>query len=84
MVPQTFADNPTYFHLKNIRQGIYLVIQQTSSEKREYIPIGFLDDQSICSKKLLLMENPTFYHFAILTSSVHMIWMRTVGGRLKK
>ena len=83
LVTQKIANNPTHFHVENMPQGIYLVIPQTSSEKREYIPIGFLDDQSICSQKLLLMPNPTLYHFAILTSSVHMIWMRAVGGRLE-
>ena len=79
---QRIANNPTHFYLENMPEGKYLVIPQTSSGTREYIPIGFLDDKSICSQKLLLMANPTLYHFAILTSSVHMIWMRTVGGRL--
>ena len=77
------ADKPTRFHVENFPEGNYIVIPETSSENRKYIPIGFLTPDIICSNAIRIMPNATLYHFGVLTSSVHMAWMRTVGGRLE-
>ena len=61
----------------------YLVIPSTSSENRDYIPIGFIAHENIASNAVQIIPSATLYHFGILTSDVHMAWMRTVAGRLK-
>ncbi len=61
----------------------YLLIPSVSSEKRRYIPIGFMKANAIASNAVQIVPNATLYHFGILTSNVHMAWMRTVAGRLK-
>ena len=61
----------------------YLLVPSNSSERRRYIPIGFLQKEIISSNANLLIPNATIYDFGILTSNVHMAWMRTVAGRLK-
>lgn len=61
----------------------YLIIPSTSSESRKYIPIGFLSPDIIASNSSTIIPNATLYHFGILTSNVHMAWMRTVAGRLE-
>jgi hypothetical protein len=77
------ADKPTRFHVENMPRGTYLVIPQVSSENRRYIPIGYMDDNVICSDKVRILPNGTLYHFGILTSNVHMSWMRSICCRLK-
>jgi hypothetical protein len=77
------ADKPTRFHVENFPKGHYLVIPQVSSERRQYVPIGYLSPEVICSDKLRLVPGATLYHFGVLTSLVHMAWMRVVAGRLK-
>ena len=77
------ADRPTRFHVENMPQGHYIVIPEVSSERRKYIPIGYMDDTVLCSNKLRLMPCAGLYHFGILNSNVHMAWVRTVCGRLK-
>ncbi len=61
----------------------YLLIPRVSSERREYIPIGFNHPDVIASDACSIVPNATLFHFAVLTSSVHNAWMRTVAGRLK-
>ena len=61
----------------------YLCIPEVSSERRRYIPIGFMDKSVIASNKLLIVPDATLYHFGILTSNVHMGWVRAVAGRLE-
>ncbi len=61
----------------------YLIVPRVSSESRRYIPIGFLDSETIPTDSVTIVENATLYDFGILTSNVHMAWMRTVAGRLK-
>ena len=61
----------------------YIIIPRVSSENRKYIPIGFLDKNSIASDAVQIIPNATLYHFGVLTSNVHMAWMRAVAGRLK-
>lgn len=61
----------------------YLLVPSVSSEKRRYIPIGFLSSNIIANNVAQIIPNASLYHFGILTSNVHMAWMRTVAGRLK-
>ena len=65
------------------KDGQYLIIPRVSSERRRYAPIGFLSSEVIASDACLIVPNAELYHFAIMTSSVHMAWMRAVCGRLE-
>ena len=77
------AKTPTLF--AEIRQPIenYLAVPTVSSEKRKYIPMAFLSKDVIASNQIYTISGADLYDFAILTSNVHMAWMRTVAGRLK-
>lgn len=77
------ADNPTRFHVSNFPKGNYIVIPQVSSERRRYIPIGYMDETVLCSDKVRIMTEGTLYHFGVLESNIHMAWMRAICGRLK-
>ena len=78
-----YAEYPTRF--MEIRQPNtdYILIPSHSSENRKYIPIGFANADIICGNANLLISNANLYHFGILTSNVHMAWMRAVCGRLE-
>ena len=77
------SERPTHFHVENFPKGNYLLIPRVSSERRKYIPIGFLSPDVIASDAVHIIPEATLYHFGVLTSIVHMAWMRTVAGRLK-
>ena len=77
------ADNPTRFHVENMPKTTYIIVPETSSERRRYVPMGFMTPDVLCSNAVRLIPNATLYHFGILTSNVHMAWMRVVCGRLK-
>lgn len=77
------ADTPTRFHVENMPKSDYIVIPEISSEKRRYVPMGFMTPDVICSNLVKIIPDATLYHFGILTSNVHMAWMRAVCGRLK-
>ncbi len=77
------AEKPTRFHVENMPKGNYIVIPEVSSEKRMFVPIGFMEPDIFCSNLVKLIPDATLYHFGILTSSVHNAWMRVVCGRLK-
>ena len=77
------AETPTRFQTENMPQGNYIVIPEVSSQRRRYVPMGYMDDSVLCSNKVRLMPNASPYHFGVLESNVHMAWMRTVCGRLK-
>lgn len=77
------ADMPTRFQTENMPSGNSIIIPETSSENRKYIPIGFISPEILCSNAVRLIPNATLYHFGILTSNVHMAWVKTVCGRLK-
>lgn len=77
------ADTPTRFATENMPTSNYIAIPEVSSQSRKYIPIGFLSPDIFCSNKLRVTMEATLYHFGILTSNVHMAWMRAVCGRLK-
>ncbi|MDY2943248.1 MAG: type IIL restriction-modification enzyme MmeI, partial [Paludibacteraceae bacterium] len=77
------ADKPTHFHVENMPSGSYIIIPETSSERRRYVPMGFMTPDVLCSNAVRLIPNATLYHFGVLTSNVHMAWMRAVCGRLE-
>ena len=77
------AETPTRFHVENMPKSTYVVIPEVSSEKRKYVPMGFMTPDIFCSNLVKIVPNATLYHFGVLTSNVHMAWMRAVCGRLK-
>jgi hypothetical protein len=77
------AEKPTRFHVENFPKGDYIVVPEVSSERRRYIPIGYLNSETLCSNLVKIVPDATLYHFGVLTSSVHMAWVRAVCGRLK-
>ena len=77
------AGQPTEFHVTVVPGTEFLVIPEASSERRKYVPIGFLQPPTVPSNQLLVVENATLSLFALLTSAMHMAWLRHVGGRLK-
>lgn len=87
---QKLADTPTRFHVENFPNGNYILIPRVSSEKRKYIPIGFVESGTLCSDSVHVLDcsqnNMRFsslFIFGILTSSIHNVWNRAVCGRLK-
>lgn len=80
---RALADKPYIFFSTPQTESNYLCIPEVSSERRRYIPIGFMDKSIIASNKLLIVPDATLYHLGVLTSNVHMAWTRTVCGRLK-
>ncbi len=77
------AATPTLYHVNVIPDGPFLAIPEVSSERREYAPIGWLEPPVIPSNLVRILENATLEDFALLTSSMHMAWLRHIGGRLK-
>ena len=77
------ADKPLNFGTQNMPQTTYIVVPKVSSEKRRYIPIGFMTPDILCSDLVFMIPNATLYHFGVLTSNIHNAWMRAVCGRLK-
>ena len=78
-----YADYPTKFMENRQPQTEYILIPRHSSENREYIPMGYVSADVICGDANSLIPSASLYHFGILTSSVHMAWVRTVCGRLE-
>ena len=78
-----YANYPAQFMEIKQPESDYLMIPATSSENRLYIPIGYLNKNVVASNAASFVPNATLYHFGVLTSSMHMAWMRTVAGRLK-
>lgn len=79
---QKLADTPTLFRETN-NPTTYIIVPSVSSERRRYIPLGFLNGDTIPTNLVLIIPSATLYHFGILTSNVHMAWMRAVCGRLE-
>ena len=80
---QKLAETPTLYHVNVLPNAPFLVIPQVSSERRQYAPIGWLEPPVIPSDKLRLLSDAGLSDFALLTSAMHMAWMRTVTGRLE-
>lgn len=77
------AETPTRFHVENIPQGHYLIFPRHSSETRRIIPIGFGSNDLLVGDACLVSDTATLYHFGVLTSAMHMVWVRAVCGRLE-
>lgn len=77
------AATPTVFQEVRQPSTDYLAVPCASSEKRRYVPIGFLNSETIATNLLLTVPRATLYHFGVMTSSAHMAWTRAVCGRLK-
>jgi len=77
------ADTPTRFHVEIIPKGHSLVLPEVSSEKRRYIPIGYVGPDTICSNLLKLIPDASLWHFGVLQSLMHMAWTSQVCGRLE-
>lgn len=80
---QEFASYPSLFTQDRKPESDYLAIPEVSSERREYIPIGYLSKDIVASNKLQIIREPNKYLFGLLMSKMHMVWMRTVAGRLE-
>ena len=79
---QKLANQPTLFRETN-NPDSFIVVPAVSSERRKYIPLGFMDDSTIATNLVIIIPDATLYHFGVLESNVHMAWVRTVCGRLK-
>lgn len=77
------AATPELFFYASHPESEYIVIPETSSERRKYIPIGYASEEVISSNATYLIADPGLYTFGVLNSTMHNDWMRTVGGRLK-
>ena len=80
---QQLAETPTLYHVNVLPTDSFLVLPKVSSERREYVPIGWLEPPTIPSDLVFVLENATLADFALLTSAMHMAWLRHIGGRLK-
>lgn len=76
------AETPSVFRETNT-PNFYVLVPKVSSERRRYIPMGFMDDKVIPTDLTFIVPDAALYHFGILTSNIHMSWMRAVCGRLK-
>ena len=77
------AETPTLYHVNVLPTAPFLVIPEVSSERREYVPIGWLEPPVIPSNLLRVLPDATRADFALLASAMHMAWMRAVAGRLE-
>ena len=80
---QKFAEKPAVFMADRQGQSAYLAVPQVSSERRNYIPIGYLPPDHIAGNMLYAVQSESLYDFGIITSLMHMAWMRAVCGRLE-
>ncbi len=79
-----FAATPALFAQITQPDNVdYIIIPRVSSERRKYVPIGFMTSETIVSDAVQIVPNATLFEFGIITSNVHMAWMRAVCGRLK-
>jgi hypothetical protein len=77
------ADYPMLFGENRQPDSKYLLVPSTSSEKRRYVPIGFIPRDVVSSNANLIIPNASLFHFGVLTSNVHNAWMRAICGRLE-
>ena len=80
---KALAATPTLFQINLIPSGSFLVVPEVSSERREYVPLGWLEPPVVPSNLVRVLEGATKPTFALLTSAMHMAWLRHIGGRLK-
>ena len=79
---QKLAETPTLYHVNTIPDAPFLVIPEVSTQRREYIAIGWLKPPVIPSNLLKVVIGSSLFDFALLTSAMHMAWMRYIAGRL--
>ena len=77
------AEAPHLFREQKYSETPYLVVPEVSSERRVYVPIGYVSPEMICTNLVFIVPEGGLYHFGILTSQFHNAWMRVVAGRLK-
>jgi len=77
------ADTPTLYHVNVVPKQPFLVVPEVSSEHREYVPIGYLQPPVIPSNLVPVIENASLSLFGLITSRMHMAWLRYIGGRLE-
>ena len=77
------ADQPAAWHLTVIPDAPFLVVPNTSSERRTYVPIGWIEPPVVPNQKLRVLTEATLWDFGVLTSVMHMAWLRDIGARLK-
>lgn len=77
------ANNPSRFAFVSHNDSEYIIIPSVSSEKRKYIPIGFMPTNVIASNLCLIIPDAKLFHFGVLTSIMHMVWVKNLCGRLK-
>jgi hypothetical protein len=83
MSTQNLAKTPTKFHVEFIPKEPFMVIPEVSSERRVYIPLGYLSADVLASNKLRLLPDATLFEFGVLSSFMHMSWTRQICGRMK-
>ena len=79
---QKLADTPTVFR-ETYNPKTYIIVPSVSSENRRYVPLGFLGEDTISTNLNLIIPEANLFHFGVLSSNVHMAWMRAIAGRLK-
>ena len=77
------ATTPTLYHVNVIPDAPFLVVPKVSSERREYVPVGWLEPPTIPSDLVFILRDALLADFALLTSAMHMAWLRHIGGRLE-
>ncbi|HET7601959.1 MAG TPA: DNA methyltransferase [Gemmatimonadales bacterium] len=80
---KALAATPTRYHVNVVPKRPFLVVPEVSSERREYIPIAWLEPPVIPSNKVRILQDAELWQFALLTSEMHMAWVRGIGGRLE-
>lgn len=77
------AETPHHFGTEIIPSKTSILVPKVSSERRAYIPLGFVEPDTFCSDLVFLIPDATLFHFGVLHSQFHNVWMRSVAGRLK-
>jgi hypothetical protein len=80
---RALADTPTLFHVTVIPDGPFLAIPEVSSERREYVPLAYLEPPTVPSNLVRVVPDADLWQFGVLTSRMNMAWLRNIGGRLK-
>jgi hypothetical protein len=80
---QALAQTPTLYHVNVVPDGPFLVLPKVSSERRDIVPIGWLEPPTLPSDLVFVAQDATLSDFALLTSVMHMAWLRHIGGRLE-
>jgi hypothetical protein len=80
---QEYANKPNLFVQRSYKKSESLIIPRVSSERREYIPIGFLDENTVIADSAFAVYDAEPWIFGVISSKMHMVWVKTVAGRLE-